>query len=330
MFICKDQLTNYLIAGHVHLSKKDYGFFSNLKNLIVTNKSITSNQTKLFDKLIVKYKRQLQKLNIDVDATLNLPWHVLVVETKQEFLDAYVSIDNTTIQIRSPFNNKFINALRRAEYSLFKWDKTKRIYEAPFSTFQLKLGIGLVKDCYESVKFCSTIQRLIAELEEYQLIKYWNPTLVKRHNHFYILGMNTFLHDAIADIELNDHPITLFKLSQYGVKIDDDILQDDFRKFAGNFMAEIDSADFGQLSEWLRLLNIDCVFTSRDLVYNKEISHELKSSLLENDIECKPFKHTEYKENSVLLNTHSSWTSFALRNFCKIIKLSNSRPVLIQ
>ena len=58
----KEMLTHYLLKGYVHLSKKDYGFFNNISYITNGKKSITSNQDKLFNKLILKYQRQLKKL----------------------------------------------------------------------------------------------------------------------------------------------------------------------------------------------------------------------------------------------------------------------------
>ena len=60
----KEHLLHYMMKGHVHLSKKDYGFFNNLSYIIREKNQVTSNQNKLFDKLILKYQRQLRNADI--------------------------------------------------------------------------------------------------------------------------------------------------------------------------------------------------------------------------------------------------------------------------
>jgi len=63
----REHLLHYMMKGHVHLSKKDYGFFNNLTYIIKDKNQVTSNQNKLFDKLILKYQRQLRKLGHNIE-----------------------------------------------------------------------------------------------------------------------------------------------------------------------------------------------------------------------------------------------------------------------
>lgn len=329
MFTSKDQLANYMIAGHLHLSKKDYGFFNNIKITVHDKKPVTSNQDQLFNKLLSKYQRQLHKLNHNVKELVDLPWKVGVVESKQEYLDAHISIQNNTITIRSPFNNRFIQTFRKVHLNKFQWNKVKRVYEAPYSTYQLKIANKAVNDCYESVTYCEQVKEILNQIDEYKVIKHWVPTLVKTQNNFYISAINNSLHEAIKDIELNDDPKTFYVLSQYGVEIDDALLETKFDKFASNYLPEIDSVDIAELAKWLHLLKVECVFTSRDVVYNKELSNDLKFELQKYGIACKPAKDNK-DDRGVLLKTHSSWSSFTNYSFYyKIIQFTNSRPVKI-
>jgi hypothetical protein len=331
MFTSKDQLAHYMINGHLHLSKKDYGFFNNIKSIVHNNKPVTSNQNKLFDKLLTKYQRQLHKLNLSVEELISLPWKVEVLESKQEYLDAYISIENDTIIIRSPFNNKFIQIFRKIPLNEFVWDKVKRIYTAPLSTYQLRIAVDIVSKCYEDVVYCDNVKSILKQIEEYNNIKYWQPTLVKINNNFYIVATNNSLNDSIKHIELNDDPKTFYLLSQYGVTIHEDLLSDEYSKFASEYFTEVDSKDLLDLCDWLNNLNVEYVFTSRDLVYSKELSNDLKVALLEKHIACRPAKEFDTFTNGVLLKTNSSWTTISsIKNYSKIIHLTNSRPVKVK
>jgi hypothetical protein len=331
MLTSKDQLAHYMINGHLHLSKKDYGFFNNIKSIVHDNKPVTSNQNKLFDKLLTKYQRQLHKLNFNVKELTSLPWKVEVLESKQEYLDAYISIDNDIITIRSPFNNKFIQLFRKIALNEFVWDKVKRIYTAPLSTYQLRIAIDAITTCYEDVVYCDNVKSILNEVEEYNNIKYWQPTLVKINNNFYIVATNSSLNDSIKHIELNDDPKTFYLLSQYGVIVHKDLLTDKYKKFSAEYITQIDTTDLHCLSDYLYQLNVECVFTSRDLVYSKELSNDLKLSLLDKGIICKPAKELDHTNNSVLLKTNSSWTTISnLKKYDKIIHLTNSRPVKVK
>lgn len=331
MFTSKDQLAHYMIGGHVHLSKKDYGFFNNIKLIVYDDKSITSNQNKLFDKLLIKYQRQLQKLNFELNQLITLPWKVEIVESKQEFLDAHISIDNSTITIKSPFNNKFIQLFRKVALNEFVWDKLKRIYTAPLTTYQLQIAINTVSTCYENVVYCENVKTILKQVGEYNDIKYWQPTLVKINNNFYIMAINNSLDDAIKDIELNDDPKTFYLLSQYGVTIHQDLLTNKCKKFSAEYITQVDTKELHDFTDYLQQLNVEYVFTSRDVVYNKELSNDLKLALLDKGIVCKPAKEKDNTNNSVLLETNSGWTTISnLKKYNKIIHLTNSRPIKIK
>lgn len=328
MFTNKDQLAHYMISGHVHLSKKDYGFFNNIKTIVHDHKPVTTNQNKLFDKLLLKYQRQLQKLNFNVQTLIELSWKVEVLESKPEYLSAYISIDNDKIIIRSPFNTKFVQMFRKIPLIQFVWNKLSRVYEAPLSTYQLKIAIDAVNKCYETVNYCDQVQKILEEINQYSEVIYWQPTLVKIHDNYYVIASNSALNEVIKDFELNDDPKTFYMLSQYGVTIHPDLINNNYTKFASEYVTEIDSSNLSDLCDWLRNLNVECVFTSRDLVYSKDLSNDLKLLLLERGIICKPATKTDIA-NSVLLKTHSSWTAFT-STFNKIIHLKNSRPVKIK
>lgn len=332
MLKSKEQLTGYMIAGHIHLSRKDYSFFNNICNIIAISKAVTSNQDKLFNKLIAKYQRQLIKLGFNINELVNLQWSVKVLQTKQEYLDATISLNDNLLEIKSPFNTNFIQYLRKVDDNPFQWHKIEKKYKAPFSTFNLKFAYEAVSKHYESVKFCPQIEKLITYVKQQDYDKhYWDPTLVKIKNNFYIVSTNSFLHDAIQQIELNDDPKTLMLLSNHGVVISDEVFGNDpFKIFAGSYFVKADVASFTQISKWLSLLEVDHVFTASHLVYTNKITNDIKVDLLADGITCSPVGSTDHK-NGILLRTSNSLPfKVNMKKISKIVHLINSTPVNIK
>ena len=330
MFNCKEQVTHHIVTGHIHLSKKDYGFFSNVNNMCKENRPVTSNQNKLFDKLLDKYKKQLTKLNLDILQLQNLPWQVGVIISKQEFLEAKISIKDNYIIIKSPFNTKFIQQFRKVFLNKFVWNKEHKYYSAPFSTHNLKIAVYNVKKYYSEVNYCNQTNEILNQLKQYEDVKYWEPTLVKSNNNFYIFGLNEHLHKAINHIELKDDPNTLFELTQYGIKIDDTVTnQSRVLQFAGNYNVQMDLELIEFLCKVLLELKVDHVFTARNVVYNKDISNEIMLLLLKYGISCSPISSNNLSERAVLLKMPTDFDSHNSK-ICKKITLTNSRPIKIK
>lgn len=328
----KEMLTHYFLQGYVHLSKKDYGFFNNISYITNGKKSITSNQDKLFNKLILKYQRQLKKLGHETDFLTSLEWKTGIVDSNQEFLRAKVIIIDEDIRITSPFNNKFVQDIRKASLSEFVWNKSERYYEAPYSTQNLKLATSLVKTHFKDWYFCDTISSLLKQVDELATVKYWNPTLIKVKNNFFVCAINETLADAIAHIEINDDPNNVFLLTQYGVSVDKSVYEDnELLKFVSDFHTVIDLDNIDKAIECLNFLNVDHVFTSRDLIYNKTINNEIKFKLLEKSIALSPITSaiTNYNK-AVMFTTSSFYPVKHSHEICKVIQLKNSRPINIK
>jgi hypothetical protein len=331
MLTHKEQLVTYMMAGHVHLSKKDYGFFNNLKYLLQDKRPVTSNQDKLFNKLLQKYQRQLTKLGHDINVLEKLDYKQPIVETSQEYLIAKISIENDEITIKSPFNNKFIQYLRNLDNNQFIWSKQEKVYKAEFSTHNLKTAYFSVNKYYDNVRLCPKIQNLIDEIKQYEQMMYWSPTLVKSFNNYYIFGLNQSLYEAIKDIPLNNDPKTLFKLSQYGIKIHPSITKDDsFLRFASEYNTTIDLEQLNDLANWVKELEFDMIYLGSQMLYNKQISTEVKERLKDIHFSRK-VEDLDMFTNIVYIHFNRG-TNLGKRfhkNIKKMIILSNSRPVQV-
>ena len=328
MFANKEQVIHFMLQGHLHLSKKDYTFFYNLQNIIRNSNQITSNQNKLLDKLLLKYQRQLKKLGHDHVVLSELPYKAKIVDSLDEYLEARIYIDdNNDICLKSPFNYKFLQDFRKVLLNEFEWIKSDKLHKAPYSTYNLKLVYDKVNTHYDKINLCPKIVDLLSKIKEFESVKYWHPTLVKRQDDFYILAANEYLLDAIGDMVLSDDLDTLFMLSQYGVTIDNSVTDNDIaKKFASDYQTSIDLEQIDKLIDWLKLLNVDHVFTARAMIYNQSVTNEIKVKLLANGITCAPVNSTDHK-SGVLLKTTGMSVIVDTSNVTKMIHLTNSRRI---
>lgn len=328
MFLYKEDVLKYMLSGYVHLSKKDYGFFSNVKYQIQQNKPITSNQNKLFDKLLLKYKRQLQKLGHDSIIFQDLNWNHTIVESEQHYLNAKINIADNNIVIKAPFNTQFVSTFRKEASNIFTWDKKDRAYIGEYNTYSLKIAIQYVNKFYDSVKYCVQVENLLEQIQPYVNCKYWAPTLIKLNDNFYIVAANSIVMDAISNINLSDDPKILYILSQYGIHIDESVSNGNkILEIAGTYDTVIDLEYFDSFCKILNLLEVDHVFTARDVVYNKNISNEIKIKLLDHGITCSSINVTNNATGILIKNTNV--INYNTKKIQKVITLTNSRPIKV-
>jgi hypothetical protein len=330
LFTQREHLLHYMLSGHVHLSKKDYGFFNNLQYIIKNNDRVTSNQNKLFDKLLVKYQRQLKKLGNDLPELQALQWKTNLVDSAEEFLSAQIHIVEKSIHIKSPFDTKFVQAFRNVPDNPYVWSKDEKKYIAPYSTYALKIAHESLNKYFTDIIYCNNTKSLLGYVKQFEGIN-WTPVLKKVNDRFYIGAINEYLNDAIKNIELNDDPKTLMLLSQYGIMISDEIIDNDsFKTFAGayNVVSDLDMID--TLIGYLKLLDVEHVFTARDIIYNRLISDEIKARLSRAGMSCSPVNSSD-NEGVMLKSTSSYGTPINNnRRIQKVVHLLNSRPVEIR
>lgn len=325
-------------------------FMSNLQNMIHRDKKVTSNQAKLFDALIYKYKRQLTKNKLDTDDLKKLPWRSTVVESSPEFTGARVDCIDGMLNLRVPFNKKFIAEFKTKE-NPFVWYKEEKMYKAKFSTGALKLLYNQLPKHFKSVIYSPALHSLIEEVEKYKNL-IWEPTVVKVGDNYIIAGANEHLLKAVEYIDLsnlnskNDIE-TALELSYYQVKLSPSLLKE--RKdleFASNFYAEVDIEDIDLVAKWLNTMKIKKFVLFQDLHFNSDNSfqdlHLNSDNSLRKDITHK-FKNqgVEIQKMSELGSDPAVLISFRslhkgthfhyiMSNYTsKIIKIKNSRPVKI-
>ncbi len=257
----REHLVYFIQCGKLKLSNYDQRFLQNLNYIITVNDPITSNQRDLFEKLVVKYLRQLNKHGLTPEFIAKLKWTVNIVPSDPLYTDAYISIQEGNILFRSPFNKHVLAEFRKIQNNSFIWDKPNKRYTAEYSTHALKIVVTTAKKYFASVHYCPIVKSLLDTISQYEGMKYWDPTLVLVNGNLFIAASNEILDTAIKDIPLTTDARTLAILSDYGIKVDSTIIQGDPKlKFASEYMPEINSQDISTMIDWLRELGCDEVY----------------------------------------------------------------------
>ena len=340
MFSFKENVLSYLIGGHIHLSRKDYNFFSNLNNIINNKKALTTNQDSLFDKLIVKYKRQLHKEGHNTEKLLILTWKSPVIKSEPEYLRASISFQNNKIIIRSPFNSKFISSIKDIQLQPYTWNKKEKFYEADLTTYNLKKGLECVKKYYADIKYDSNVSQILETLNQFATVKFWEPTLVKVGNNFYVSCINESLYEAIKNIEWSADPKFILKLSQYGITVDDSVIHNDaLLNFASNYYATVDVDNIKELRIWLDVLEYDLIFLGSNIIFNKPVTDDIKKELGDipisrNTDDLDLYKNILYLNYNSYKRFNSSYLTLNVKdlhkNITKVLTITNSRPIYVK
>lgn len=319
----KEDLIKYLTQGHIHVSKQDYFFFNNLVK-ITGEGNVTTGQNKLLDKLIDKYRKQLRSNNLDIQSLKNLSWKNPLLETLEEYRKTYISVTKQEITVRNPFSKKFISALQKHRSNLI-WNKKRKCYTADYNTFNLKHTLDLVYKNFEDVVCSKNIQDLLIDIKKYENC-YWDPTLVKVGNNFYIAALNEPLN-KILPTKLNDDSQTIFFLSKYGIKIDDDLVVNEEQKFATSHIYDIDIDEIDILINYLHNLNIKKILIEGHVLYKNTLFKEIVNKFKQSGIEVSMLSDSDSNDFQIILTFRNSYAVWNPGRACKVILIKNSRPV---
>ena len=336
----KEHLLYFFLNKPLRLHYSDKKFFNNLSNIINNNDTITTGQSLLFDKLIEKYETQLKQTNLSLNQMVSLPWQVEVIETSKEHTSARLTLVNGILEIKVPMNNKFIRKFDDIKDNPFIWEKNKKAYVAPFNTHSLKVAHSALPKYFSQVVYCNQIKEIIdsvSHLSDSSLI--WEPTLVNINNYYYVVAITEPLGTHISNIELNNNPDTLFKLSKLGIKVHSTIIDNDMKKFAAEFMTDVDinQAEIS-LVKWLKELDIKQVLLGKGMnpSFNKQLFLLLIENLQNSGIEWirvnSDFKITSTINQPILLQYHGNENM----KFCgagsvaKCVFIKNSNPIEVK
>jgi hypothetical protein len=322
----KEHLVYFMQCGMLRLSRYDLRFIQSLQTLSNQNKNLTTNQIDLFNKLVGKYQRQLAKHGLTMEKINALKWETNIITSDRQFTEAYISIVDNNIIFKSPFSKKFLAKFSKLEVNSYKWNKEEKVYRSPFSVYALRYLNDLAKEFYPKINYCPATTDLINKLESYRA-KYWNPTLVKINDRYLIACTNQYLDLAIKDIELSADPMCLSKLTELGIEIDKDIINDDpLLEFCSKYYIDADTKNLDSIIEYL--LAIGC---KNVLIYPAPLNINIKEKFsVFNIYNNKTFGVLDgvgTQEDTVYIAMRSS--NLAKEgNYMKVIRMNNTLPVV--
>jgi hypothetical protein len=323
----------YFMKSHVHLSRYDEKFIDNISIL----NTVTTNQVVLFHRLIFKYRRQFAKHELFVEKLVDLPWNVTVVESSHQYTDGHVSIIADMIYLRCPFNKNFIDEFRKVPLNSFVWNKEKRLYEASYSTYNLKILLNTATKFFPIINNCSITQSLLDEIKPFEDAQYWQPTLVKRNGNLYIVAINEPLNEALGEMTLAEDITTFKKLSSRGVHIDSSFYDNDKKlKFVCEAITEVEQSDTTDMVKWLKEIKCQMVYLvgggSINLIKKKviELLTDAQINYCDTSITVIP-KSNPNQEYPILIKFKKNFeTDSEPVKVSKVVYLVNSSPIEIK
>lgn len=114
----------------VSLARYDVQVLSNMSNTTTENRALTDRQAELAVKIILKYRRQLEKLNIDVSPVETNPQFRIPLRTidRRRILE----IDNDYIILRFPYTTGLIDDIRdlaKTSNGFWQFDSTNKVWK---------------------------------------------------------------------------------------------------------------------------------------------------------------------------------------------------------
>jgi hypothetical protein len=349
----KEQLVDYL-SKYISLGTYDKRFVNNLLNLNITpGKSVTTNQSALLDKIVTRYHRQLAKAELNSTELINLYWTIPPIESSPIYTEAHVSVmDDTTLIVHSPYKKDFVKELKQLEY--MTWDRENKMWSTVVSEYTLKQVLEIVNEHYDKVNYCPIIQQAISTIQEYEPMRYWNPTLARINGNLYILAANASLLKAIEHLPLNTEYHTLAKLSRMGIRIEPSLISDIHDELGGTDEVmnrlifaldpcpKIEVTAVNRLVDYLQHINADMVLLTQWFGTNKTLVMELANLLKANNIPHRVLKSKTdnlSKDNLIDLSkcempVKINMSSFSVQNsmkyIAKTIQMVNSSEIYIE
>lgn len=327
----------YYMLMSLKLSYVDRTFLSNLTQLIKRNLFVTTNQDRLLRLLIDKYRKQLNKQNIDIDAVLKLSFKHKIVESMPVM--ANIVIENDSIYFKAPFKREFLKELREQNNTLLmmKWIKDTNRYEMPYTISNLYHIKKIAERYYKNITCCPVTTEIIDKLKPYQGYRYWDPTIVYRYGNFLVYGMNQAFYNATVHLSLEPTCKTLADFSVYSIKVDQSVIDylsqtnsSEKIKFSASYNTEIDYDLQPKVFHWLKELGCDGIFLNNTGSFGYILTQEQL-------LEIKNLKIPIIKDEDDLIKFKKPVTLYPRfkfeelgNNVFKNIKWLNSRPVKIR
>lgn len=336
--------TIYFLLGNVSLGTYDKRFLQNIEeNYICTHKPITTNQAKLLDKIITRYHRQLLKLEVNSEELISLQWNINPIDSLPQYTEVFLDVFDDMLVLRCPYKKEFVTDFKKNKIGA-RWDSESRFWYMPASTNSLKIVNDQIISHYSNINYCEKITEFFNIVNEYKTCKYWNPTYKYLAGNFMIVATNKWLDESLSQLEFDGKASTISKLVWHGVTIDDSVIKLCKEKYDNNivdFAVSVNNeSEINDVSLIDKLMSTEVDFVviyfklSRGN-FAKQITELLEKNKIKfhihNQDEIFSLPHKLY-EHPVLLTDRSISTneSYNAKQFAKIIKIVNSKPITIK
>ena len=319
----------YFMKSNINLSRYDLRFIDNLQGL----QQVTTNQVKLFHKIVLKHSKQFLKHDLYVNNLVNLPWNITVIESSKQFTDAYISVIGDNIIFKCPYNKNFIAEFRNLEINKFNWVKEKKEYHSIYGQHELKILINTAIKHFQVVNFCPTTKKLMDDMEKYSDVKYWEPTLVRVNGNLFIAAINEFVYDAIKDIKLDVDHVTMSRINNCGVHIDRSLHKGTNKDiFFTNYFSTAEYSDIETIVSYIKELGCKTVVFHGLTIVNSS-KQQLLNCLKRNNIEYINLSEqviSKTTEPMVIFKLRAFQVNYYHKNVIKIIQFLDSTPIQIK
>ncbi len=311
----------------------------NLESLHLANsKPLTTNQSDLLNKIILRYSRQLSKQELFAEELVSLPWTREPIPSLPQFTEVHLLLVDDELILRTPYKNTFVKDFKKLDLYA-KWEHDDKFWRIPASSHTLSRVDSCINHHFNKVNYCDVLRPMIESLDEFKNTS-WDPVYKVSNGNFYVGSITPMLYDAIEHISFDTTLDSLARIVACGIEIHDSVLEK-FRekytesqiRFAVERVSKIEIGDF-QLNSLILDLKPDAVVfmehtaTSKTFLLNtkeflKTHNIEMVSMPFSRIVELSKFEYPIIIEPGI---SHKQIVPYAN----KIIQMVNSSPIHIK
>lgn len=293
----------------VSLARYDVQILSSMSQATQSGRSLTDKQAELAVKLILKYRRQLEKLDIDVSPVEHPTYRLGIRQIDRRRL---LYIENDSIVLKFPYETTLINDLRDlAKISQGRWrfDADSRSWSLAITETNVVAANGFAQN--HQFEIAPEFVRYITAVQDCEQVPY-EIKLVQQDSRFVITNAANALNQAIenyCDFDIGNRDLLVDNAPVFGYTIDDTIELDIASQYGPrvlNFMTAKESkfAPTSDVSVFVDIVKYaDIVGRYPIYVYEPDLSNRLYNNFV---IHC--FEEQDVYRTNILKPTTDTLT----------------------